>query len=343
LAVEKLSFTNPSVDGEHVTFHWFGRRAPILIGDFNEWEETRDYKLKRVGPQHWALSLDFSPGSYLEYAFLLDGDRQLDPLNSRATPTEFDSSNNYFYLPPGAPTPLVRKMAQAPRGQVTAHWADADSLQSGARRKIYLYRPDAAGPYPLVVVYDGAQYLRRARLATQVDNLIAQQRIRPIAMAFLTNGVERREIEYACSDATLDFIVNSVLPLAGQELELLSKDQANGAYGALGASMGGLMALYTGVRLDHIFGKVLSQSGAFLPGSVIHDLVDCRASQELKVWLDVGVYESLLEMNRNMQARLANRRCQVVFEQYPAGHNYIAWRNQVWRGLEYLFPYEEGT
>jgi enterochelin esterase-like enzyme len=338
LAVQKTFSPTPFVDGEHVTFHWYGPRAPILIGDFNEWEESRDYKLKRVGPHHWALSLDFSPGAYLEYAFLLDGERQMDPLNPRTASTDFDSVNNYFYLTPGAPTPMVRKTAQAPHGQVMAHWADAASLQSGARRKIYLYRPNAAGPYPLVVVFDGAQYLRRARLAIQVDNLIAQQRIRPIAMAFLTNGAERREIEYACSDATLDFILNSVLPLASQELEILAPDQSNGAYGTLGASMGGLMALYTGVRLTHIFGNVLSQSGAFLPGSVIHDLVDCRASQALKIWLDVGLYESLLEMNRDMQARLANRHCQIVFEQYPGGHNYTAWRNQVWRGLEYLFP-----
>jgi enterochelin esterase-like enzyme len=338
LTVKKTSSLTPAVNGEHVTFHWYGPRAPILIGDFNEWEASRDDQLKRVGKNHWALSRDFAPGSYLEYAYLLDGERQLDPLNPRTASTDFDSVNNYFYLAPGAPTPLARKMPQVPQGQIESYWVDASSLRSGARRKVYLYRPDAEGPFPLVIVYDGPQYLRRARLATQVDNLIDQRRIRPIAMAFLTNGAARREIEYACSDATLEFIMNAVLPLASQELDLLAADQANGAYGVMGASMGGLMALYTGVRLTHIFGHVLSQSGAFFPESVIHDLVDCRTSQGLKTWLDVGLYESLLEMNRDMQARLASRQYQVVFEQYPGGHNYTAWRNQVWRGLEYLFP-----
>lgn len=325
------------MNGGHVTFDWYGPRPPILIGDFNEWEPSRDYKLKRVASNHWALSLNFLPGAYLEYAFELDGERQLDPLNPRKTRTDFDSVNNYFYLPPAAPTPLARKMPQVPRGLVRSYWLDASSLETGASRRVYLYRPNAAGPYPLVVVYDGAQYLRRARLATQVDNLIAQQRIRPVAMAFLTNGGARREIEYACSDATLDFILNSVFPLASQELDVLSAEQSNGAYGVIGASMGGLMALYTGVRLHHIFGRVLSQSGAFLPESVIHDVVDCRASPALKIWLDVGQYESLLEMNQDMHTRLVDRHCQVTFEQYPAGHNYTAWRNQVWRGLEYLY------
>jgi enterochelin esterase-like enzyme len=310
----------------------------MLIGDFNEWEPSRDYKLKRVGTNHWALSLDFLPGSYLEYAYLLGKERQLDPLNRRTVRTDFDSINNYFYLPPGSPTGLVRKMPQVPHGQVRGYWLDASPLEAGSRRKVYLYHPNATGPYPLVVVYDGLQYLQRARLAVQVDNLIAQRRIRPIAIAFLPNGAARREVEYACSDATLDFILNSVFPLARRELDLIEPDKSGGAYGVLGASMGGLMALYTGMRLVHIFGRVLSQSGAFLPGSVIHELVDCRASQTLKIWLDVGQYESLLEMNRDMRTRLANLHCQVVFEQFPGGHNYTAWRNQVGRGLEYLFP-----
>jgi enterochelin esterase-like enzyme len=340
LTVKRNSPSNPVVEGDHVTFHWYGPRAPFLIGDFNEWEPSRDYKLKRFGPNHWALSLDFLPGSYLEYAFLLDKERQLDSLNPRTVRTDFDSTNNYFYLPPGAPIRLIRKMPQVPRGQVRGYWLDASPLDAGARRKVYLYRPDSTGPYPLLVVYDGLQYLRRARLAIQVDNLIAQHRIRPIAMAFLANAAARREIEYACSDATLEFILNSVFHLASQELDLIAPDESNGAYGVMGASMGGLMALYTGVRLVHIFGRVLSQSGAFLPGSVIHELVDCRASQALKIWLDVGQYESLLEMNLDMQARLANKQCQVAFEQFPGGHNYTAWRNQVGRGLEYLFPPE---
>jgi enterochelin esterase-like enzyme len=338
--VKPISPSSPVVEAEHVTFHWYGPRAPFLIGDFNEWEPSRDYKLKRSGPNHWALSLDFSPGAYLEYAFLIGKERQLDPLNPHTVPTDFDSINNYFYLPPGAPTRLARKMPQIPQGRVKVYWLDASSLESGARRKVYLYRPDVTGPYPLLVVYDGVQYLQRARLAVQVDNLIAQQRIRPIAMAFLANGAERREIEYACSDATLEFVLNSVFPLASRELDLSAPDKSDASYGVLGASMGGLMALYTGVRLDRIFGKVLSQSGAFLPGSVIHELVDCRASQALKIWLDVGQYESLLEMNRDMHARLANQHCQVVFEQFPGGHNYTAWRNQVSHGLEYLYPSE---
>jgi enterochelin esterase-like enzyme len=338
--VKKIISSSPVVKGEHVTFHWYGPRPPFLIGDFNEWEPLRDYKLKRFVPNHWALSLDFLPGSYLEYAFLLRNERQLDPLNPRTVPTDFDSINNYFYLPPGAPTRLTRKMLQVPQGRVRSYWLDASPLESGARRKVYLYRPAATGPYPLLVVYDGVQYLQRARLAVQVDNLIAQGRIRPIAMAFLANGAERREVEYACSDATLEFVLNSVFPLASRELDIVAPDNSNASYGVLGASMGGLMALYTGVRLDRIFGKVLSQSGAFFPGSVIHELVDCRAPQDLKIWLDVGQYESLLEMNQEMHARLVDQHCQVAFERFPGGHNYTAWRNQVSHGLEYLFPPE---
>ena len=57
-----------------------------------------------------------------------------------------------------------------------------------------------------------------------------------------------------------------VLPLAAERLRLLDARTLPGAYGVLGVSMGGLMALYLGLRLPQVFGRVLSQSGAFWSG-----------------------------------------------------------------------------
>ena len=63
----------------------------------------------------------------------------------------------------------------------------------------------------------------------------------------------------ACGESTLLFVAAQVLPLARAHLNLLDPAKHPGAYGVLGASMGGLMALYTGLRLPRIFGHVLSQ------------------------------------------------------------------------------------
>jgi enterochelin esterase family protein len=47
----------------------------------------------------------------------------------------------------------------------------------------------------------------------------------------------------------------------------------------------------------------------------------------------------LLEDNRRMVALLDKRQYNVTYREFSAGHNYTAWRDDVWRGLEAMFPY----
>ena len=48
--------------------------------------------------------------------------------------------------------------------------------------------------------------------------------------------------------------------------------------------------------------------------------------------------DELLEDNRRMVALLDKRQYNVSYREFSGGHNYTAWRNDVWRGLEEMFP-----
>ena len=48
--------------------------------------------------------------------------------------------------------------------------------------------------------------------------------------------------------------------------------------------------------------------------------------------MDVGRYEWLLESNRRLHALLVERGYDVTYREYNGGHNYPAWRDDVWRG-----------
>ncbi|HXQ33070.1 MAG TPA: alpha/beta hydrolase-fold protein, partial [Anaerolineales bacterium] len=190
--------------------------------------------------------------------------------------------------------------------------------------------------------YDGQDYLNRAKLAIIVDNLIAEKRIRPIAMAFLPSVARWRSMEYACSDATLLWVDQVVLPFARKKLRLLNIENQPGAYGVLGASLGGTMSFYTGLRMPEVFGKVISQSGAFMIESrdfVLVDLVRHGQSRDISVWMDVGKFEELLEDNRAMQTLLVQKGYQVMYREFSGAHNYTSWRDDIWRGLEAMFPF----
>jgi enterochelin esterase family protein len=217
-----------------------------------------------------------------------------------------------------------------------------DLLQDDGERDIYLYKPPTNAPVPLLIVYDGYDYLQRGKLATIVDNLIADKRMRPIAVAFLQNGKSRRNVEYFCSDATISWVDREVLPLAREHLRLINLNEHPGEYGVLGASAGGLMSMYTGLRMSEIFGKVLCQSSVFsLDGRdfAVIDLVRYNHARDIKIWMDVGALDDLLEDNRRMFALLDRKRYNVIYREFSAGHNYTAWRDDIWRGLEEMFPY----
>lgn len=337
----------PLVDGEHVTFVWRGEVAPRLMSDLNGWQPEPAEAWDRVEPGVWARTLTLPRAAYVEYAYQGEGGRSLtDPLNPREVSNGMGGVNSYFYTTDGAPSPWKHRDEDGHmRGRLSRHIVHSEHLIVGRERTVYLYHPPSSavsGPYPLVVVLDGPQYLRQAQLARIVDNLIAAGRIPPLALAMVENGEQARYVEYACNDATLAFLRQRVLPLAREHLDLLDLTTHPGAYGILGASMGGLFALYAGLRFPEVYGHVLSQSGAFALEAlgtepVVCDLARSGPQVPIRVWLDVGQFEFLLDANRRMRDILRERDYAVGYHEYAGGHNYTAWGDDVARGLEALF------
>ena len=341
---------NPVVQNNRATFFWEGDSAPHLIGDLTGWEEhPKPFKRLRTtlesasGKPIWSCSLTVPRDAYLEYAFHdpVTQEHFLDPWNQNSINNGMGNRNNFFYMPETMPSPFSMRRADVRTGLMTRHRVDAGWLQDDGEREVYLYKPHARGPFPLLIVYDGPDYFHRARLTTIVDNLIADQRIRPIAMAFLQNGKRNRSVEYFCSDATLSWLDEEVLPLARQHLRLVNIKANPGSYGVLGASAGGLMSLYTGLRMPEIFGNVLCQSGAFsIHGRdlAVVDLVRYEHARQIKIWMDIGQFDDLLEDNRRMIGLLKEKNYNVTYREFSGGHNYTAWRDDLWRGLEEMFP-----
>ena len=345
-----LKSGNPVIDMDQAMFIWEGESAPYLVGDFNNWDE-KSTRFKRVSPKLipdstksiWYCTLTLPRDAYIEYA-LYDSVTQKkfpDPLNKKSVGTGFGNRNNFFYMPETMPSPFPIRRADVTPGTLSKHSVETEWLRDDYERTIYLYRPPVKEPVPLLVVYDGQDYLQRAKLNTIVDNLIADKRIRPIAMAFLPHGGRWRNVEYACSDGTLLWLDQTVLPLAKEKLNLLDTKEHHGSYGVLGSSLGGTMSMYTGLRMPDVFGKVLSQAGAFTIESrefSVVDLVKHRQANDLPIWMDVGTLDPLLEDNRQMKKLLDEQKYNVTYRECSGSHNYTSWRNDVWRGLEVMFP-----
>jgi len=340
---------NPVIQNDRATFFWEGDSAPLLISDLMGWDEhPRSFKrltstlMPASNKAIWSCSLTVPRDAYVEYAFRdpVTQEQFNDPWNQRRVSNGLGDHNNFFYMPETMPSPFSMRRADVRTGTLTRHRVDTWWMQDDGERDVYLYKPHAKGPFPLLIVYDGPDYLHRGRLATIVDNLIADKRIRPIAMAFLQNGKSRRNVEYFCSDATISWLDREILPLTRQHIRLVNIKEQPGTYGVLGASSGGLMSMYTGLRMPEIFGKVLCQSGVYsLYGRdfAVKDLVRHEHSRQIKIWMDIGRMDDLLADNRKMLALLKEKSYNVTYREFSGGHNYTAWRDDLWHGLEELF------
>jgi len=338
LALARLT-GNPIIEGDVATMVWQGQSAPLVMDDLHNWDDSPQ-KMQRLGASLWSFSISLPADAYLEYAFMdkHTGERILDPLNPNQVGNGVDGYNNFFYMPGSRSSPWIHPRKGMPRGKVTRYQVPTQDFAVGSERTVYLYAPPVEEPVPLVVVYDGQDYLRRGKLNIIVDNLIYMDRIRPFAMALIHNGGQARTLEYSCAEPTLGFLTECILPLARAHLSLVPPEEAS--YGVIGASLGGLMALFTGLRLPRVFGKVLSQSGAFGTPEVefaIVDLIRYAPRPPVRVWMDSGCLEWLLEGNRRMYTLLKKKSFTVRYHEFSAGHNYTAWRNDIWRGLEDLF------
>jgi enterochelin esterase family protein len=342
---------NPVIEGGEAVFVWKGKKAPILSGDFNAWQHDQPLTMAETEPGVWTARLPLPPDAYMEYGFFVTPDedgRYRDPLSKKRKPNGIGQYNQWFAMPGWKPAPETKRRKGVMAGTVTREMLPGGKgLFIGKERPVYLYQPPTGRAVPLLVVWDGPDYLKRAKLAIIVDNLIAQRRIQPIAMVMPDNGARwnARYLEYHTSEPTVTFAEQVLLPFARQRLNLIDERQQAGVHGVLGASMGGLMALTLGYMLPHVFGRVISQAGMFHSWTsrgrlLLFDALSGSAVPLPRIWLDCGTFDVLLDGNRALHELLVARGTDVTYGEYPTGHNYTAWANSVVGALEAMFGRE---
>ena len=334
---------NPLIDGDTATFVWEGKKAPYLHLENRLFVPV---KMQRVKKHLWMHQETYPLDAYIEYNFAMKKNKPKsivpDPYNSNIVDTGIGHDNHYFSMPNREHTHLTRKRRNISKGTVTKHRIKDGFFLPNMKRRFWLYQPPTDEPVPLLVVLDGKDYKQRGYIIQMVDNMIADGRIQPIALALINNAKSYRTIEYNQNESIPMILERSVLPIARQELNLLDISKAQGSYSILGASMGGLMALYIGLRLPHIFGKVISQAGAFFTypdqrDALIHVLVDSLPTVPIKIWLDCGIYDFLYDFNQDMMQRLETKKYDVTYMEHSGGHNYTSWRDLLPSALESMF------
>ncbi|MFZ4579283.1 MAG: alpha/beta hydrolase [Myxococcota bacterium] len=344
--------TFPIIEGLHATFVFRGEAERVNLRHW-VYGLPAEQPFKRIlGTDLWFLVIDLPKRSRVEYKLEVvrggNGQWQLDPLNPRIAHDPFGANSvcqGDGYEPPEwtEPDPDARQ------GQLVD--AMLPNTPWGQSRPLTLYLPARyreTRRYPLLVVHDGGDYLRYARLKTVLDNLIHRLEVQPVIVA-LTHPKDRL-VEYPNDPRHAAFIVEHVLPFVESRFPLYKVPAARCL---MGASFGGVAALSTAWRNPGVFGRLLLQSGSFAftdigeqkRGPAFNQVV--RFMNEFrenpgrpsdKVYVSCGTYESLIYENRSMVPFLQATGMEVRYDEARDGHNWENWRDRLQVGLSWLFP-----
>ena len=269
-------------------------------------------------------------------------------------------------VPNVKPLKWIKQVESVVPGSLTS--VDFYSNILKTKRQIWIYTPNSFDlnnePSHLVIVFDGKAFIEFTQAPLILDNLQAENKIPPIVAIFIQNysGFSRGK-DLLCYPQFADFIGKELVPWAQENYNISS----NPAHSVLvGSSSGGLAASFIAFRHPETFRNILSQSGYYLwyPGypwfqhSLKYygdDYVQWWSKEEereeewltkqflqnkkldLKFYVNVGNLETrAIKPIRNFQKMLQKKEYTHFYEEYPGGHEYIAWRTYLPKGLIYL-------
>ncbi len=342
----------PLVEGSQVTFVWLGHADGVSLRHWIYGLESATTLSRAPHTDIWHLTLEIPPSSRVEYKFELHrggGSEWIqDPLN-----------------PARARDPFGANSVLQGEGYVVPEWTLVDPLARSGTLERFTVNSKAWGQrhgqiylparfrrsrqYPLLVVHDGADYLRFADLQPVLDNLIHRLEIPDVIVA-LFNSPDRLH-EYADDENHARFITEELLPQVSAAYPLIDRPQDRCL---MGASFGAIASFSTALRYPGVWGRMLLQSGSFAFTDIgrtnrrgprfdrIVEFVNAYRAEpkaiSQRVFVSCGVYESLIYENRSLVPLLDATGMQVRFVEARDGHNWQNWRDRLREGLSYLFP-----
>jgi enterochelin esterase-like enzyme len=248
---------SPQPGSKAVTFTWQApaAKAVFLAGEMNDWQADTLPMVKNDQGQ-WQLTVYLEPGRW-SYKLVQDGLWLTDTHNPLK---HADGQGGYnSMLQVGTPDPLFVPRADS-RERGTLQELSLNSHELGAR-PLLLYRPagvkpDVILPWALVLHgygMDRHQWVNDGDLPTLLDNLIAQNKIPPMALLMVDGGKSFYQ------GPTERFLMQDLLPHTAQWG--LSETPSQRAL--LGVSMGGFGAFNLAYRYPNRFATSVSLSGFF--------------------------------------------------------------------------------
>jgi enterochelin esterase-like enzyme len=296
----------------------------------------------------WEVTSDSLSEGIHYYSLIIDGVAVADPasetfygMSRMASGFEVPFKGDSYYEEKDVPHGDIR--IKRYYSNVTNTW-----------RNFYMYTPagydeNVNAKYPVLYIMHGGGEDQRG-WATQgktdliLDNLVAAKKAVPMIVIMVDGNLPLNGFGEESLRVFEKELKQSIIPFVEKNYRVKTEPQ----YRALaGLSMGGIQTLYAGVRNTEMF----SYLGVFSSGwfAAQKDLTDPQYeywknnadkinSNLKKFWISQGGKEDIAWQNcQLMRSKLDELKIKYTYSEYPGGHSWPVWRNNIFNFAQILF------
>lgn len=308
----------------------------------------RKYDMVRQEGGIWETVTDSLGEGFHYYSLLIDGVAVADPgsetfygMGRMASGIEVPFKGGEYYALKDVPHGDIRMKRYY--SEVSRSW-----------RRFFVYTPagydtHTAEKYPVLYLLHGGGEDERG-WATQgktdliMDNLIAEGKAKPMLIVMLDGNMASAGFNTGALKAFEAELTQAVIPFVEENYRVRKEPDSRAL---AGLSMGGIQTLYAGLYHTDMFAHLGVFSSGWLPfyqkvANDQYEFIDKNKaaidSQLRLLWIAMGGKEDIAYQNcQNMLKEFDTLKLKYTYSEYPGGHIWPVWRNNLYNFAQLLF------
>jgi enterochelin esterase-like enzyme len=311
----------------------------------------KKYDLAKDTGGYWQTITDSISEGFHYYSLLIDGVVLADPasetfygMGRMASGIEIPFAGGEYYAVKDVPHGDVR--IKKYYSGVTNSW-----------RRVFIYTPpdydnNTKEKYPVLYILHGGGedeegWIAQGKTDMILDNLIAAQKAKPMLVVMMDGNLGSGGLA-GFGEQSLRMFENELKQVVMPFVEKNFRTETDAGNRALaGLSMGGLQTLYAGIKNTQLFSYLgVFSSGWFANQPALsnpqYDFMKSNAvviNNNLKqLWIAIGGKEDIAYSNcKIMLAKFDEMGIKYSYSEYPGGHTWPVWRNNLYKFAQLLF------